>query len=302
MKRIDERAIRQVMAKMMTAPVGNEMTVEEGFTKVYWDRWRSNRDCDRQESHGHKIAAIIGKNRSLHDIDGQTISYLTSILRDQALAPGTINRYLSTILTMLNHVKDNYIPELVIPKIRLNRKGERTRERILTPNEEKELLEAADPLLRDFITVQIQSGLRTGELIDLTYERSINLRDKSITVFSKGAKSGKARTIPMSAKVFEVLSRRKVDGNGQPTHRPFDLTIHQVNRRFRILKGELGITDPDFCLYMLRHTCATRLAQNGIDTMLLMQLLGHSSPLVSQRYTHLSSHSLKGCIKLLDGM
>jgi integrase len=41
-----------------------------------------------------------------------------------------------------------------------------------------------------------------------------------------------------------------------------------------------------FCLYDLRHTFATRMAQAGIDLATLAAILGHSGLRVVQKYVH----------------
>jgi integrase len=42
----------------------------------------------------------------------------------------------------------------------------------------------------------------------------------------------------------------------------------------------------DFVLHSLRHTMLTRLGESGVDAFTIMRIAGHSSIVVSQRYTH----------------
>jgi integrase len=42
----------------------------------------------------------------------------------------------------------------------------------------------------------------------------------------------------------------------------------------------------DFVLYDLRHTFATRMAQEGIDLATLAKILGHNSIRIVERYVH----------------
>ena len=46
---------------------------------------------------------------------------------------------------------------------------------------------------------------------------------------------------------------------------------------------------PDVPLHSARHTCATLLADLGVDEQTRMQILGHSSATVTRGYTHVTS-------------
>lgn len=55
-----------------------------------------------------------------------------------------------------------------------------------------------------------------------------------------------------------------------------------------------------FHFHDLRHTCATILLQSGIDLYKVQQLLGHKSPIMTQRYTHQYPESLRDGVEILD--
>src|SRR6478736_3526504 len=50
----------------------------------------------------------------------------------------------------------------------------------------------------------------------------------------------------------------------------------------------------------LRHTFATRMVQAGIDLYKVQRLLGHKSPLMTQRYAHHYPESLRDGVEILD--
>jgi site-specific recombinase XerD len=56
----------------------------------------------------------------------------------------------------------------------------------------------------------------------------------------------------------------------------------------------------DFHFHDLRHTFATRLVQSGIDLYKVQQLLGHKSPIMTQRYAHHYPESLRDGVEILD--
>ncbi len=50
----------------------------------------------------------------------------------------------------------------------------------------------------------------------------------------------------------------------------------------------------------LRHTFATRLAQSGVDFYKIQKLMRHKSPIITQRYAHHYSESLRDGVDTLD--
>jgi len=56
----------------------------------------------------------------------------------------------------------------------------------------------------------------------------------------------------------------------------------------------------EFHFHDLRHTFATRLVQRGIDLYKVQQLLGHKSPIMTQRYAHHYPESLRDGVEILD--
>ncbi len=55
----------------------------------------------------------------------------------------------------------------------------------------------------------------------------------------------------------------------------------------------------DFYFHDLRHTCATRMVQGGVDLYKVQRLLGHKSPIMTQRYAHHYPESLRDGIEVL---
>ena len=50
--------------------------------------------------------------------------------------------------------------------------------------------------------------------------------------------------------------------------------------------------DKEFVIHALRHTCASRLVNKGIDLYVVKEWLGHSSIQVTEKYAHLSPKKL----------
>jgi len=53
---------------------------------------------------------------------------------------------------------------------------------------------------------------------------------------------------------------------------------------------------------MLRHTAATLLLEEGVDTRFVQRLLGHASIATTQIYTHVSNAALRSVLERADVM
>ena len=71
-----------------------------------------------------------------------------------------------------------------------------------------------------------------------------------------------------------------------------------MRRSFRLALGKAKIDD--FHFHDLRHTFATRLVQAGVDLYKVQRLLGHKSPIMTQRYAHHYPESLRDGVEILD--
>ena len=71
-----------------------------------------------------------------------------------------------------------------------------------------------------------------------------------------------------------------------------------LRRAFKKALQKAGIED--FHFHDLRHTFATRLAQNGVDIYTISKLLGHKDIQMTQRYSHHSPESLRDGIQVLE--
>jgi integrase len=120
-----------------------------------------------------------------------------------------------------------------------------------------------------------------------------------LTVLAEKAKNKKARNLPLTDRVVEVLGRWKL-GHGHVFHREdgtmlSETWLDQQHARIRTLLRFPG----DFVLHSLRHTFGTRLGESGADAFTIMKLMGHSTVTVSERYVHPSPESVERAVERL---
>lgn len=237
----------------------------------------------------------------LSAITPKTINDYKVSRKNQGKKPATINKEFAMLQKAFNlavkqweWMKDN--PCLKIPKEKENNE----RDRWLSDDEEKRLLENSPQWLRDIIVFDLHTGLRQDELLSLTWDR-VDLFRKVIII--QESKNGKPRTIPLNQIALDILmAKTKVRSLISNLVFP-SIVMTKINRRnlvrsFDIVKEKAGIQN--FHFHDLRHTFATRLAQRGVDLYRISKLLGHQSITMTQRYAHHCPESLRIGIEVLE--
>ena len=63
----------------------------------------------------------------------------------------------------------------------------------------------------------------------------------------------------------------------------------------------MGLADDGAVVpHVLRHTCASRLVQGGIDIRRVQMWLGHQTLQMTMRYVHLATHDLDSCLAVIE--
>lgn len=217
------------------------------------------------------------------------------------VGPATINRELAAMKKAFNLAirewewcRDNPVTRVSMEK------ENNQRDRWLSSEEEERLFAVSAEWLREILTFAIHTGMRMQEILSLTWE-GVDLFRKTVTVFR--SKNGERRTIPTNRTVFELLKakakvralRSSVVFYGKACT-PID--GNNLRRAFRLAVKKAKIENLHF--HDLRHTFATRLIQAGVDIYKVQRLLGHKSPIMTQRYAHHYPESLRDGVEILD--
>ncbi len=201
-------------------------------------------------------------------------------------AAATINRPLAALrhLLRLAHEEWGAIPSM--PRIRLEREPE-GRIRWLEPDEEARLLAACrasrSPQLADIVTVALETGLRRGELLGLTWDR-VDLSRGVIRL--EVTKSGRRREVPMRQAVYDVLAAMSEPREGRVWRQ------RRVRTAFESAVAAARLDD--FRFHDCRHHFASWFVMRGGSLQALKELLGHADLKMTLRYAHLSPEHLRG--------
>lgn len=212
----------------------------------------------------------------------------------QSHTPATANRILSLLARMLKLATVWQViernPCQGIAKLR----EARARERFLN-NEEISALYQAMAKEKNTVAVSaiqflLLTGLRRNEALKARWDQ-VDL-DRQL-MHLPDTKSGKPRNVVLSAQAVALLANlpsRHSSGwlfPGRFEGRPLD----NLDKCLQRLLQSAGLAA--MRVHDLRHTHASILANNGVSLFVIQRSLGHSSPLMSQRYSHLCDSAVR---------
>lgn len=133
--------------------------------------------------------------------------------------------------------------------------------------------------------------MRKGEILQLAWE-NVDLERGNIYVLN--SKSGKPRELPIAAKLSLIMKSLGPKRTGSV------FEIPEITLRRHFTKALRESTLDDFRFHDLRHTFASHYIMKTGDLPSLQKLLGHASPMMTQRYAHLAANHLRTGIERLD--
>ena len=207
-----------------------------------------------------------------------------------------INRLLQVLRHMFNWAVDEGIIEASPFKrghrtvVKLIKEHGRTRR--LQPGEEARLLAAAGPHLRALLEALLSTGCRVGELLNLQWQDvrgDDHGRPILIELPAYKTKTNETRTLPVNARLGEILAFRRNDPEGDPLPPEAYVFGNEVGERIASVKtawraaceraGVEGLR-----LHDLRREVGSRLLECAAPLHEVRDVLGHANVSMTSRY------------------
>lgn len=193
----------------------------------------------------------------------------------------------------------------------ISKADETRRERVLSFEEERRLLNACDServisykragksmtakrnggreYLRALIVVALDTAMRKGELLKLQW-KDVDLISGVLTVQALNSKTSRERTIGMTQRVFD-----EVKALWDRSHKDQDLLVFGIKDNFQHgftnLLAESRIDDLRF--HDLRHSAITRMVNAGLPPVEIMKVSGHTQWTTFARYVNPTSQTVR---------
>lgn len=265
--------------------------------------WAGTRGGHVQITVAKQMVKFLGPKKLVSEITKADLEDLYLHFIDSGNQPTTANRKMASVTKLLNEAIEYGVIDRA-PKA-VKRKVGDYEIRFLTEEEEDRLLGSTLKMGLDdwhgFIAFAIDTGCRLSEMLKLKWHHFGPELEK---VHIWDTKSGKARTIPLTsrakaviAELQETLGDRYSGPWSSWTAQDGKNLQHPRRRHWAILTSATNIHKR---IHDLRHTCASRLVQRGVDLLRVKQWMGHSKIETTLIYAHLAPNDLDVCREALE--
>jgi integrase len=268
----------------------------------------------------------LSKTLMVHEITQGTLADLKAARQGEENTPGTINREISLVQTLMGFAASLTVVMPTKPIVWSDRRNRaaslkaaerKGKLRWLSLDEEHKLLDALDAKVREQIGTDDRAAQDNFDLVVMLldtggrYEEIAGLRwpqvDLDAGVFDLyRSKTANESVFKMTKRVKAILQRRRKEteprsyvfpahviiGHGRTAWARDDGCRGHATGSIQSTIDSLGLND-DPALdrvtpHTLRDTYASRLVQKGVSLAKIQLLLGHSSPTMTQKYAHLA--------------
>ena len=238
------------------------------------------------------------KEITLEELKRKDFSFYVKHLARNEVNPSTITRKIASIKGLFKYlchkriIKTNPAMSITPPKL------PKKLPKVLTVSELNKILKENLPL-EEFAIVELlySTGIRVSELTELKL-KNLDFLQNTIKVFGKGSKE---RLVPIGNKckttLKNYLKERELIAlkyNSKPyLFLNTDGTKITRQKVYKIIHSLGKLVNKDISPHTIRHSFATHLLENGADLRVVQELLGHSSIVTTQLYTHISKKTLR---------
>jgi integrase len=218
------------------------------------------------------------------------------------LSQSTANRHLALLSMMFNLAIQWDISDRSPCKSVKKFKEDNQKQRFLSADEIGRLYQAMEAednkVAVNALKLLLLTGCRREEILKLKWD---DVSIESGTLFLPDSKTG-SRYVQLNAAARELLECI-ARNNGPfvfPGHHDSEKPINNPRKCFTRVLTAAGIEH--IRLHDLRHTHASILVNAGASLFVVQKALGHSNPITSQRYSHLSDKTLRDASETVSAL
>ena len=254
---------------------------------------------------GDKIVSLVKSS----DLENYQVKRLK-----EGKAPGTVDHEIGKAKTMIYKAFDNDIVGgetlKAFKRVKKTLKpGSDVRDRILSPNEFKALMQHAEGHTKAIITMGYYTGMRKGEILNLTWDK-VDLASRMIRLKAEDTKDKEKRDIPICDELYNMLVSlpNRIKKSKEDNH-VFQYKGQQIKRYIRdgLKKAckDAGIAygrfvDGGFIFHDLRHTFNTNMRKAGVPESVIMEITGHSTREMFDRYNTVDEDDTRKAVDQLQ--
>jgi len=248
---------------------------------------QQKRSWKRDEIALNHIVKSLGECHLSQITSDKLIEYQGRRLKEGA-KNGTINLELTYLKRLYNvaNLQDKFNGKNPVNRVKYLKQTQLP-DRILTLEEQRRLLAAAPPYLKEIIIFALDTGMRLGEILTLKWE-NVNLAHRYCLLESSLTKTSRQRRVPINSELADMMeemkSKKKSDYVFTNSYDRGYKSNPSLRNIFQITMQRASIEN--FRFHDLRHTAATRMVEVGVPLFTVGQILGHVNPKTTMRYAH----------------
>jgi len=239
----------------------------------------------------------VFSSKRLNQISKFQVQQFHTMLREEkGLSAAQCDHNLKLMRHSLNLAVDwEIIDKNPIARIKLFKEDNKV-ENYLNEQQLKQLLHVLhtdhNRVICNIAILLLSSGMRLNEILSLTW-RNCNRESRVIRVDSINSKAGRVRSISMNDSAEAVLDSLDTEGRYEYLfiNPRTGLRLKNIHKTWDRLRCSAGL--PHLRLHDLRHSAASMMVNSGVSIYTVSKVLGHSTVLVSERYSHLNKKTLQ---------
>ncbi len=260
----------------------------------------------KRDHYAAKKLTPFFQGKVLNELGAAEIQAYIDRRRGQGVGPATVNKELNLLSSALNFGRRRLQWDIPNPVQSMRLKEPEGRIRWISREDADRLIVAAAPVrsyLPDFIVLGLNTGMRKGEMLGLTWDR-VDLVQGMVYLTDRDQKNGKHGSIPLNDDAVDALKRRLEFKEQFCPQSPWVFAkrngerVADIKRGFKAACEKVGIKD--LTPHDLRHTFAAWLVQAGVPIREVADLLRHSDIRMTMRYAHLAPNNVRSAVDRLS--
>lgn len=266
------------------------------------------KDITSLTSHTKPVRAFFPYSRAMDLTTAQIRKYQTERLED-GKAKATVNREMESLRRALNLArKEERLTR--VPYFPMLSEADNVRKDFFDRGEFEAVRAQLPEYLKDFATFAYLTGWRSGAIKTLKWE-TVDRKGGEIRIYT--SKNGRGRVIPLVGDLAAVIERRwearEYETPDEVTHlsdwvfyqdrkRTAGRPVGDFRRAWRTACEEAGV--PGRTFHSFRRSAVRDMTRSGVQEAVAMQVTGHRSRSIFQRYNITSTEDVKAALLQTD--
>ena len=230
--------------------------------------------------------------------------------KKEGLADATVDQHVGAARTVIHKAFDNDLiggeTLKAFKKVKkLLKPNSNARKRVLSLDEFDRLYQTLPLHAKWVLAIGFFTGMRLGEILSLVW-RKVDLAQRVIRLEATDTKDKDAREIPICDELYEILKSipRAIHDDhvilfkGKPVGRIYN-GLARACQDAGIIYGRM--MKDGFILHDLRHSFNTYMRKAGVQESVIMEITGHSTRQMFDRYNTIDSTDKKEAVEKFTG-